>query len=123
MASDKEKMQEWLERLRKNQEYIIVEGSNDKKALVALGINPNLIIIFGTAPYKLAEDLSKITKKVVLLVDLDKEGKKIYANLKENLNRVGVQVDHYFRRMLFKYSELSHIEGAFTYFRNLGLVE
>jgi len=116
-------MEEWLRRLRESQDYIVVEGINDKKALVALGVNPNLIVIFGMAPYKLAEDLGRITKRVVLLVDLDKEGKKIFSNLKENFERNGVQVDRYFREMLFKYSELSHIEGAFTYFRNLGLVD
>jgi len=120
---DKEKLKEWLERLRKNQEYIIVEGHNDKKALVKLGVNPNLIIIFSTAAYKLAEDLGRITHRAVILVDLDNEGKKIYATLKENLSRNGVQVDHYFRERLFKYSKLSHIEGAHTYFRNLGLIE
>ena len=55
---------------------------NDKNALVKLGVNPNLVVVFGMAPYKLAEDLMKITRRVVLLVDLDKEGKKIYWMIK-----------------------------------------
>ncbi len=118
-----DKLKEWIKRLRSNKEHIIVEGYNDKKALVALGVKPDLIVVFGMPPYKLAEELAKVTKRVVLLVDLDKEGKKIYANLKENFVRNGVQVDTYFREALFRYSELSHIEGAQTYFRNLGLVD
>ena len=120
---DIEELKKWLVKIRESQDYIVVEGKNDKIALVRLGVNPNLVVVFGMPPYELAEDLSRLTKKAIVLVDLDKEGKKIFANLRENLVRNGVQVDRYFRQGLFKFSELSHIEGAYTYFRNLGLVD
>ncbi len=121
---DKKKLQAWIERIRKTEEYVIVEGKNDKESLIRLGLEKERVITFGMPAYKLAELIAgKKAKKVIILTDLDKEGKKIYAKLKENLNRLGIQEDRYFRETLSKESRLSHIEGAYNYFRRLGLSE
>lgn len=123
MKPDIEKLREWLEKIRENTMQIIVEGKKDREALVKIGVDGERIIYLGMPPYRLAEELSGKTKKVIILTDLDEEGKKIYGDVKRNLNRLGVQVDTYFREGLFRYSELSHIEGAYRHFRNLGLVD
>ena len=110
---------DWLQKLRVSDKPIIVEGIKDKKALINIGIDAQQIHIINKPAFAIAEKLAKYTKKAIILTDLDKEGKKLYGNLKRNLNRVGVQVDTYFREFLFKKSDLSHIEGIDTFFKNL----
>ena len=113
-------MQGWLEKLKDSDKMIIVEGLNDKKALISLGILGQRIMHLDTELYLFAEKISKLTKKAIILTDLDKEGKKLYRKLKSFLTKNGVEVDNYFREFLFKNSDLSHIEGMDTYFTHLG---
>jgi len=92
---------------------VIVEGKKDKKALENLGFKK---IITLTKPiYKEVEDIKE--KEVILLVDLDKEGRKIYSKLKKSLNRNHIKVDDKLRLALFK-TDLRQIEGLDTYLKN-----
>jgi 5S rRNA maturation endonuclease (ribonuclease M5) len=117
--NDREEMLEWLEKLKDSERLIIVEGVKDKKALINIGLQPERIVILDDAVFAVAEKVAERTKQAIILTDLDKEGKKLYANLKTNLTRIGVQVDNKFREFLFSNSDLSHIEGIDTYFKNL----
>ncbi len=110
---------EWLKKLKTSEKLIIVEGIKDKAALKKIGIPESRIIILTKPIFAVAEDIASQTKQAIILTDLDAEGKKLYANLKRNLTRIGVQVDNRFREFLFKNSRLSHIEGIDTYFNNL----
>jgi 5S rRNA maturation endonuclease (ribonuclease M5) len=128
-----EKTQEllnWLEKLKSSDKLIIVEGIKDKAALKNIGIQEERIVIINKPAFAIAEYIEKrltkaktteikTKKQVIILTDLDTEGKKLYANLKRNLSRVGVQTDTYFREFLFKNSKLSHIEGIDTYFNKM----
>ncbi len=117
---NREEMLDWLEKLKESDRIIIVEGFKDVKALQKLGIPSTRIQRLSKAAYAIAEKLAEQDHKhAIILTDRDIEGKKLYASLKTNLTRVGVQVDHYFREFLFKKSNLSHIEGIDTYFKHL----
>ena len=123
--NNKSEILDWLEKLTTSDKLIIVEGIKDRKAMENIGIPPERIIIINRPAYAIAENIEKRLsntpkpKQVIILTDLDTEGKKLYANLKRNLSRVGIQTDNYFREFLFKNSKLSHIEGIDTYFNNL----
>lgn len=52
-----------------------------------------------------------MSKKAVILTDLDKEGRKLYAILKTQLQFLGVKVDNYFREFLLKNTRVRQIEG------------
>jgi len=102
-----------IENLKSSLKPIIVEGKKDKIALEKLGINN--IYTIKEPLYKLCEDLSKKYNSVIILTDLDKEGKKLYSKLKGNLERNGVKVDDKFRKYLFKETQLTQIEGLTKY--------
>lgn len=113
-------MLDWLQKLKDSDKIIIVEGIKDIDALVRLGLPRSRIRRLNKAAFAVAEDLAKEgVRETIILTDLDKEGKKLYASLKTNLTRNGVKVDSFFREFLFRNSDLSHIEGIATYFSHL----
>jgi 5S rRNA maturation endonuclease (ribonuclease M5) len=91
---------------------VIVEGINDKKSLEKLGFT-NIFYINRLPLYKVIDFLMD-KKEVVILVDLDKEGRKIYSQLKEQFLNNGVKVNDELRELLFK-TELRQIEGLARY--------
>ena len=95
---------------------VIVEGIKDKSALNSLGIE-NIITLKGPL-YEEIEKISEKTKEVILLVDLDKEGKKLYHTLKIGLESKGIKINDKFRNFLFKTS-LRNIEGLVAYYSKL----
>ena len=111
-------LQHWLDSLIASEKYVVVEGSKDKSALMKIGIPRERIATINKPVYAVAESLSTKTKDVIILTDLDPEGKKLYRSLKTNLANQGIKVDNKFREFLFKSTKLSHIEGIHTYFKN-----
>ena len=102
-----------LDELADNNSLFVVEGIKDKKALARLGIFN--VITLGKKPlYAVVEEIAQKVKEVVLLVDLDPEGKKIYSVLKKDLQKNGIKVDDSIRALLFK-TPIRHIEGLDTY--------
>ncbi|NQU78179.1 hypothetical protein HQ545_00250 [Candidatus Woesearchaeota archaeon] len=116
---NKDDLLKWLEKLKNAQKPIVVEGINDRSALVNIGIDPSLIIILDRPLFAVAERVAKMTKEVIILTDLDKAGKKLFITLKQDLTRLGVRIDSKYRTDLFRLSKLSHIEGIDTYFSKL----
>ena len=105
-------IEEFLSKLR--DKFVIVEGQKDKKALLEFGIN-NVVTLTKKPIFELAEEISKITDEVVILTDLDKEGKRLYSKLKDNFCRLGIKVDDRVRTFLFKETKLTHIQGLVNY--------
>ncbi len=103
---------EWIEELKDSKKLIIVEGKKDKKALEKLDIK-NIKFVKGPL-YKFIESIRQ--KEVILLLDLDKEGKKLYAKLKLGLQKRGIKINYKFRKFLFK-TRLSQIEGINNYIK------
>ncbi|MBI4152914.1 toprim domain-containing protein [Candidatus Woesearchaeota archaeon] len=91
---------------------VIVEGQRDRKALKEFGIEKIMTL---DTHHKLVEKITE--KEVVLLVDLDKEGKKVYGKLKDLLSRRGVKVNDKLRHYLFRNTHLRQIEGLTRYMR------
>ena len=101
---------EFLERLAATEKAVIVEGKKDKSALEAIGVS-TIFCIDKQPLYLVAEQVAASNKKVVILSDLDNEGKKIYSKLRTHLQFLGVEVDNYFREFLFRKTKLRQVEG------------
>lgn len=94
---------------------VIVEGKKDKVSLHSLGVK-NVVSLENKPLFRIIEELE--AEEVVILTDLDGEGRKLFSRLSHGLQRNGVKVDNKFRKLLFK-TDLSHIEGLYTYLLNL----
>ena len=108
-------MQQWLNELKSSNKLIIVEGKKDKDSLKKFGITN--IVTINKPIYELVEHIVNNYKEVIILTDLDKQGKKLYSTLKHNLQKSGVKIDSKFREFLHKNTRLSNIEGLSTYLK------
>lgn len=104
-----------LDKLKNSNLLIIVEGIKDKRALNDLNITS--VHVLKKALYKEVEELSK-NKEVIILTDLDKEGKKLFSRLSTDLQKHGVKINNNFREFLFKSTKLRQIEGLVKYINN-----
>ena len=104
-----ESVEDWLNSLKESDKLIVVEGIKDKKVLEDFGIVN--IITLNKPMYKLVEDIYETKKEVVILTDLDKEGKYLYKKLKSDLQRFGIKIDNKFREFLFRETKISNIES------------
>ncbi|MBI4145732.1 toprim domain-containing protein [Candidatus Woesearchaeota archaeon] len=104
---------ELIEEIKTKNKLVIVEGIKDQKALTNLGII-KVLQLRQKPLYKIVEEIAENAKEVVLLVDLDPEGKKIYNKLAQDLQRHKVKIDNKLREALFK-TPLRQIEGLDTY--------
>ncbi len=101
---------DWITNLQQTKDLILVEGKKDKLALEKLDIK-NII----TLDKPLYEIVESITRKTIILTDLDAHGKKLYAYFKNNLQKRGIKVDPKFREFLFTNTKLTQIEGLTKY--------
>jgi 5S rRNA maturation endonuclease (ribonuclease M5) len=90
---------------------VIVEGESDKAALQKFGFC-NVRAVNSTPLYKFVESIKE--KEVVILTDLDREGRRIYGQLSSALQERGVRIDNSLRNALFK-TQLRQIEGLPKY--------
>ncbi|MFH1399111.1 MAG: hypothetical protein ABIG95_03290 [Candidatus Woesearchaeota archaeon] len=105
-------IEEWVDLLRNYKGTIVVEGIKDQQALRELGIDS--LSLKGPL-FELVENVATQGTKVLILTDLDKEGRKLYGKLKKDFVRHGVVIDSFFREWLFKNTKLRQIEGLVTY--------
>ena len=108
-----EELEEQISKLKKLNIPIVVEGIKDKKTLESLGIK-NIIPINSKPLFKVIESLLN-EKEIIILTDLDREGKKLYGKLNSWFCRFGVKVNNKFRNFLLKNTKLRQIEGLATY--------
>jgi len=113
---DKSDLLSELERVRNLNLLVVVEGKKDKFALEHFGISN--IIILNRPLYQIVEDIVSKAKVVVLLTDLDVEGRKLYSDLNSNLQKFGVKIDNRLRKCLLR-SPLRHVEGLVSFLRVL----
>ncbi len=107
-------LQDWITDLRLSQQPIVVEGIKDKRALSYYGIT-NIITASNKPSYIITEEILCKSKECILLLDLDKQGKKLFSILRHNLQKRGVKINNRYRNFLFKNTNLSHIEGLVRY--------
>lgn len=107
-----------IKKLRQSGKAVIVEGIKDKRALEKFGIK-RVFTLSRKPIYAVIEEVSDKHKEVVILTDLDKEGKQLFGRLNTGLQHLGVKVDKKFREFLFKKTKLRQIEGLTRYARKL----
>lgn len=95
---------------------VIVEGIKDRDALNSFGIVN--VVVLNKPLFAVVEDVASKVKAVVLLTDLDDEGKKLYSELSTGLQSRGVRIDNRLRELLFR-TPLRHIEGLDSFLSNL----
>ena len=105
-----ETLEEWALSLAASKLPVIVEGKKDVSSLKELGVE-HVFCLNKEPLYKVIEMMASHSKKVVLLTDFDKEGKKLYGVLSSGLSLHGVVVDRFYREWLQKNTEASTIEG------------
>ena len=111
MVEEAEQILELLDEIKRKGLLVVVEGPKDKRALEALGVAN--VFSLKKPLYAVVEEISS-EKEVVLLTDLDEEGKKLYHKLFVDLQRHGVKINNKLREFLFK-TKLRHIEGLTKY--------
>lgn len=110
MDNIKNQILELIEKIKKSNKLIIVEGKNDKKALNQLGLKN--ILVLSKPLFEIIEEIKD--QEIIILTDLDSEGKKIYQELRHHLQKRGKKIDNKLRKLLFK-TNISQIEGLAKY--------
>ncbi len=107
-----EQILELLDKIKQKDLLVVVEGLKDRRALEELGIVR--IFCLNQPLFAVVEEIAATEKEVVLLTDLDEEGKKLYYRLSVDLQRHGVKISNKLREFLFT-TKLRHIEGLNSY--------
>ena len=111
---------EWLDALRDSDKIILVEGKKDKAALEHFGIT-KVRTLYKKPLFQIIEEIAEHYDEVILLTDLDKEGKLLYGKLSRELQHKGIKIDTTFREFLQKNTKLSHIEGLVSYCQKMSI--
>ena len=117
MNQEKEKFQEHIEKIKKSNILVIVEGKKDRAALSNFGIT-NIVELTRKPLYQIVEEISDSNNECIILTDLDKKGKELYGKLNSDLQKHGVKINNYFRNFLFKNTKIRQIEGLAAYLEN-----
>ena len=113
MENNMQAIGESLEEIKENNYLVIVEGKKDKKALNKLGLS-NVVFLENRPLFEFVESIEE--ENVVVLTDLDSEGRKLFNKIRHQLQRRGVKLHNKIRNNLFK-SRLRNIEGLDTYLK------
>ena len=86
--------------------YIVVEGSRDRNVLMKLGIAKDSIIIYNNPDFdkKIIEGRTLGYKSILILVDFDKEGKRLLQIIRHQASAHGYNVLNGIRGTLAKYA-------------------
>ena len=110
-----EKGQRLLEKLRKEakEAVLIIEGKKDKIALESLDIDADFFLLCkqNKSLEESTEEISKKYKRAILMLDQDKQGKKMEKIIAHYLQRTGVKVDRKLGKKLLKLANCNTVEG------------
>ena len=95
---------------------VVVEGLRDAKALRDSGFSGNLFMLCHNSSFTKLEGEASKFKKTILLLDNDREGKRLGRKTQEKL-KGRVPVDLYYQRNLLPASKgkIRHVEEFSTY--------
>ncbi len=111
MAKKAETVEEWAAQVSGSGKAILVEGESDERALRALGIKNRIYSLRRRPLYAVVESIAEKERDLILLTDLDKEGKRLYGTLSSSLQRFGVRIDNKAREWLLRNTKVRQIEG------------
>ena len=116
-----ELLERWIDELREESltKPVVVEGKKDSEALKKFGILTDQLHKTHRSLNERVEMLAQ-NKECILLMDLDKAGRRLHAHMKGDLQHAGVRVNSRFRNFLLTRTRLRFIEGLDTYMKNLG---
>ena len=120
MTREAEELLGELENAKQSGHLILVEGKNDKKGFKELGFE-NVFAIDRMPLYRVVEEVMKRSKDVIIMTDLDKEGKKLYRYFHTHLTQRGVKVHNRLRNFMFKETNLKQMEGIVKYINRRGM--
>ena len=114
-------LREYIDMLNKESEngsVIVVEGKRDVAALCRVGFNGNLTVFHhfrGITDFVDNYHLNR--KKIILLLDMDRTGKKLTSKLVTQLQCKGNNVTLFYKRALVKITngKVRHVEDLITY--------
>lgn len=117
-------LEDLLEELRRANANtpILVEGSNDRDALEALGCSGRILLVHDGEPLiATADRLARDNDELILLLDWDRTGGAIHHRVKDVLETHAVDVDVHFRDELARLarSEAKTIEEMPSVLRRL----
>jgi 5S rRNA maturation endonuclease (ribonuclease M5) len=101
--------EEFVENIIRADTLVVVEGNKDVAKLKKLGIT-KVVQLSQKSLCSFAEKIADSHKKVILLLDNDKEGKKLFSKLKREFTRLRVKVITKFQKDLARI-KVSHVEG------------
>ena len=101
--------EEFIKEIIRSEKVVIVEGKRDVARLKKLGVSK--VISLSRMPLcAFCEKIAKTHNEVILLLDNDFEGKKIYSKLKDELSNLGIKTNPKYQKKLAKL-KISHVEG------------
>ncbi|MFL6396741.1 MAG: toprim domain-containing protein [Nitrososphaeraceae archaeon] len=101
-----------------NGSVVVVEGKRDVEALIRIGFNGNVTMLNrfkGITDFVDSQHL--ISKKIILLLDMDRTGKYLTSRLVAQLQHKGNNVTLFYKKTLAKITngKIRHIEELVTY--------
>ncbi len=115
-----EDLEAWVAALCESAAPLLVEGTNDREALRAIGITNRIEVINRGVPLvDLAESLGVDGTTWVILTDRDRKGGGLARQLEVLLRASGAAADHRWRRDLFRTARVREIEELLPYLRGL----
>ncbi len=97
-----ESFSDWKKKLieygNREDTVVIVEGKRDEDVLKRWGVK-NVFPIKGRRFYDILEEV-EYCELCILLIDVDKQGEKIFTRLRDMLKREGIPVDTAFREYM-----------------------
>lgn len=105
-----------------NGSVIVVEGKRDVEALTRIGFNGNLTVLNhfkGITDF--VDSHYQISKKIILLLDMDRTGKHLTSKLITQLQHKGNNVNLFYKKALAQITngKIRHVEELATYAPNI----
>lgn len=111
-------IERWAAEIINSDFIVLVEGAADEKALRILGVK-RVYHLDKQPLYLVVEELSASYKEIILLLDLDIEGDKLFSRLKSDFIASGIKVEINFRKWLRLNTSIRQVEDLKGYALNL----
>lgn len=101
--------EEFIREIIRSEKAVIVEGKKDVARLKKLGVSK--VISLSRMPLcTFCEEIANNHNEVIILMDNDPEGRKLYSKLKLELGNLGIKINSRYQENLAKL-KISHVEG------------
>jgi 5S rRNA maturation endonuclease (ribonuclease M5) len=102
-------IEDLIQEIIRSEKVVIVEGKKDVARLKTLGVSK--IVSLSRMPLcTFCEKIAKNHDEVIILMDNDPEGKKLYSRLKLELGNLGIKINPKYQKNL-ALLKISHVEG------------